>query len=129
MPKIFRKEGLFMDVSKVFDCLSHELITAMLNAFGFGLNSLKKFKTKKSKINDSYSSWEEVLFGVLQGSILGPILFNIFLSNLFIIIKDTNFASYADDNTFYKASNTIDDVIAYFSSHLKSSTNGFQIIR
>ena len=118
-----------MDVSKVFDCLSHELITAMLNAFGFGLNSLKKFKTKKSEINDSYSSWEEVLFGVLQGSILGPILFNIFLSNLFIIIKDTDFASYPDDNTFYKASNTIDDIIAYFSSHLESSTNGFQIIR
>ena len=44
---------------------------------------------------------------------LGPILFNIFLSDLFLIIKDTDFASYADDSTIYKESNNTDDVIVY----------------
>ena len=48
-----------------------------------------------------------------EGSILGLILFNIFLSDLFPIIKDTNFANYADDNTIYKACNNVDDVILY----------------
>ena len=53
----------------------------------------------------------EILFGVPQGSILGPLLFNKFLSNLFLIVKDVNIASYADDNTLYDSYNTIEEVI------------------
>ena len=67
------------DLSKVFDCLSCELITVTLNAYEFGFNSLKLIKNylshrkQKTKINHSYSSWGEVLFGVSQGSMLGPL--------------------------------------------------------
>ena len=50
-----------------------------------------------TKINLTYSSWEEILFGVSQGSILAPLLFNIFLCDLFFFINDVEFASYADD--------------------------------
>ena len=97
-----RKEGLLTDDSKAFDCLSIELITAKLNAYGFGFNLIKLInkEIKKSKVNHSYSSRQEVLFRVLQGSILAPILFNIFLGDLFLIIKDTDFASHVDDNQF-----------------------------
>ena len=52
-------------------------------------------------INDSYSLWSDIVFGVSQGSILGPRLFDIVLSDLFLIVKDVNIAKYADDNILY----------------------------
>ena len=59
----------------------------------------------KDKINYDFISWQEVLFGVPQGSVLGPILSNIFLSDLSFVINVTEFTSYADDNTLYDAGN------------------------
>ena len=109
--------ALLTDLSKAFDCLSHELLLAKLHAYGFNLSALRlihSYLTKRkqrTKINTEYSSWEEILFGVPQGSILGPLLFNIFLCDLFFIMNETEFASYADDNTPYTSGATIDDVI------------------
>ena len=58
-----------------------------------------------------YSSWEEILFGVPQGFILGPLSFNIFLCDLFWKMCKIDFASYADDNKPYVSGDNIDDVI------------------
>ena len=62
-------------------------------------------RQQRTKINHAYCSWEEVVFGVVHGSIFGPILFNIFLSDLFLITDETELASYADDSTLYDAGN------------------------
>ena len=121
--------ALLTNLSKAFDCLPHDLIIAKLNAYGFSLPALNLIQNylanrkQRTKINDSYSPWSDILFGVPQGSILGPLLFNIFLSDLFLIVKDVNIASYADDNTLYDSCDTIEEVILSLQS---SSKNLFQ---
>ena len=68
----------------------------------------------------SFSLWEEIVFGAPQGSILGTLLFNIFLCNLFFIMKETNFSSYADDDTHYRTADTIEEVIDTIEEVIKS---------
>ena len=67
-----------------------------------------------------FSSWEEILFGVPQGSILVPLYFSIFLCDLFFIMNDEDFASYADDNTPFSVGNDFDEVIFELQSASKS---------
>ena len=78
------------------------------------LNLIHNYLTKRKRrteINHSYSLWGDILFGVPHGSILGPILFNIFLSDLFLTVDDIYIANYADDNTIYKKHENTDDLI------------------
>ena len=76
--------ALLTNSSKAFDCLDHELFIAKLSAYGFSLTALKLVhnylsnRKQRTKINSTYSSLLEIIFGAPQGSILGPLLFNIF---------------------------------------------------
>ena len=97
--------ALLTDLPKAFDCLPHDLLLAMLNAYGFSLPALRLVQSylsnrkQRTKINSEFSSWEEILFGLPKGTILGTLLYNIFLCDLFFTMNDVEFASYADDNT------------------------------
>ena len=70
--------ALLTDLSKAFDCLDHELLIAKLNAYGFSLPALKLVhdylsnRKQRTKVNRTCSSWLEIVFGVPQGSMLGP---------------------------------------------------------
>ena len=108
---------LLTDLSKAFDSISHDLLIAKLNSYGFSKNSLNLLndylsgRKQRTKIGDNFSSYREIIYGVPQGSILGPLLFNIYINDLFLFSKDFNLANYADDCSPFEFSGTIDDVI------------------
>ena len=108
------------NLSKAFDSLDHALIIAKLNAYGLSLSALRlihdylSHRKQKTRLNNSYSGWLAVMFGVTQGSILGPLLFNTFLADLFLIHTDINIANFADDNTSYLSAKNVEDVIESF---------------
>ena len=96
-----------MDLSKAFDTLNPDLLIAKLHAYGFDIKTLKllhSYLTKRwqrTKVNSSFSTWLELLQGVPQGSVLGPILFDIYLNDLFYLTEMTQVCNFTDDTTFY----------------------------
>ena len=81
--------ALVTDLSEAFDCLSHAILIAKLHAYGFDIPALKVLhnyltnRKQRLTIDSTFSSWQEILFVVPQGSILGPLLFNILVIYFF----------------------------------------------
>ena len=110
--------ALLTDLSKAFNCLPHDLFVAKLYVYGFDLKSVTLVhsyltgRRQRVKIDHIYSSWEEILFGIPQGSILRPLLFKIFVCDLFNFMDDNvNIGSYADDTTPYISGRNIKEII------------------
>ena len=109
--------ALLTDLSKAFDCLNHELLIAKLEAYGFDQSSLSYIysylseRKQRTKVNNSFSEWSNIFVGVPQGSILGPLLFNIYLNDIFYFIDKSDIANYADDTTPYSVNTTMDSLL------------------
>ena len=110
--------AIFIDLSKAFDCLPHGLLVSKLNAYGFSFDACKLIasylsgRRQRVKLREVRSEWSHLKKGVPQGSILGPLLFNIFINDMFYFIKQTSLYNFADDNSLLYTGSSLEDVIS-----------------
>ena len=124
--------AVLVDLSKAFDCLDHELLIAKLFAYGFDKGSLSfiwdylKNRWQRVKIGTSFSSWYELLVGVPQGSVLGPLLFNIYLNDLFFMNDSTEVCNFADDTSLYSCDKNLSTVLKNLEKYANIAINWFE---
>ena len=105
--------SVLMDLSKVYDCIPHDLLIGKLNAYGIGsvrlllISDYLARRKQRTKIGSSYSSWHGITRGLPQGCLLRPLLFNIYINDLFLFIRKSGICNFADDNTLYSVGKTL----------------------
>ena len=81
-----------MDLSKTFDCLPHDIVVDKLNTYGLSTDAYSLMHSylseRRVKLYQNHSDWLNILKSVPQGSILGPLLFNILINDIFYFVKN-----------------------------------------
>ena len=91
----------------MFDTISHDLLIAKLEAYGSSYVAILymliylEVDLKRVSVNSTISTWDEIIAGIPQGLILGPVLFNIFLNDIFYFEKMSFLSNYTYDDVLY----------------------------
>ena len=124
---------LLMDLSKAYDCLPRDLLIAKLEAYGLDNDSLNllldylSFRKQRTKVGSAYTNWSKIIRGIPQGSILAPLLFNIFINGIYIIIEPSDICNFADGNTLYSCGERLTEIKENLVSDTKSILNWFRL--
>ena len=99
--------AIFLDLKKAFDAINHNVLVSKLSTHNISADTIKGFtsylmgRKNCTRINDKLSTENTCSIGVPQGSILGPLLFSIYINNLPSICQGINIQMYADDTIIY----------------------------
>ena len=122
-----------MDLSKTLDTINHELLIVKLHAYGFSTDALEvlssylQYRLQRVKINTTFSSWTQLLQGVPQGSVLGPILFNIYINDIFFALKVVDICNFADDTTPYVCDSNLKSVSQALDHNSEVAIASFEV--
>ncbi len=122
---------VFLDLTKAFDCVQHDILLEKLARMGFGKHSVSLLanyvssRKQRVKINDTYSDWSEIKNGVPQGSLLGPLLFLIYVNAISDDIEKSTVVSYADDTALYYSHSNKDTLITQITQDLETLVKHF----